>query len=794
MSGPTLAVLGMKVENGEVVKATASLDKMTVAGTKTEVATQKLTRRMALLEIQAREMDAAMVKSSRAATMLSSAFAGFSAIAVVGLIGRETIKQTIDAQNAMAQLGAAVESTGGVAGRTVQQLDALSMQLQRQTTFSDEAVKGAEAMLLTFDKIRGVEFDRATAAVTDLAARMGGDLQGAAIQVGKALQDPTTGLSALRRSGVSFSESQIAVIKQLYATGQAAEGQRVILAELEHQFGGSAAAARDTLGGALKSLSNAWGDLFEVSRNGSQGTVDAINAITKSLEDNGMTMNQFVLNTVVGWNNISAAVQKAHNWMSVDWSQGISAAIAQVQKLNAAIENERVRLNFDATLPAKIAAAGGGGGGGGGDGESAAEREAQRIADQQANAQNQLAIDEIRRREKQEKDRIRDEEQYAKDISDIWDRGIADVVNSTERGFRAMLESIGGLIGNLIDRMAKEGKSSFGLSMAAAGIGGGMAGFGFGQSLFSTSHGGFGNTARGALGGAGAGALAGGLAGSAIPVIGTALGALVGGLAGFAGGILGVGSASREAAKAMAEAVKQVTLSMTALRATVHGETLEGAIAAVEADRAQRAKTIEEAWSGGDANSDRVRWRTQQHKELNALEDERIRQLREEYALAQARAAEDLQVRLLTAQGRDEEARTLALLLSQERERQALIKSFGESIDPVEQATLSLLDQVQAQEKLKAATDAANGSALNMVDGYKALQSHIFAAMSPRSSLGGQYGPIASPFPVPSSSTSAGDLTVNVMTPNGEVLGKAVIRDFARRKRLGDAELGQVLS
>jgi hypothetical protein len=124
-------------------------------------------------------------------------------------------------------------------------------------------------MLLTFDKIRGVEFDRATQAVTDLAARMGGDLQGAAIQVGKALQDPTTGLTALRRSGVSFSESQIESSRAL-RHGAGGEGQRVILKELEHQFGGSAAAARDTLGGALEGLKNAFGDLFEVTRGGSR--------------------------------------------------------------------------------------------------------------------------------------------------------------------------------------------------------------------------------------------------------------------------------------------------------------------------------------------------------------------------------------------------------------------------------------------------------------------------------------------------------------------------------------------
>jgi hypothetical protein len=780
MPGPSLAVLGIQVESGQVVQATRSLEGMTVAGTKAEVATQRLSRRMALAEIAARDMDAAMVKTSRTTQLLSSAFAGFSAIAVVGLIGRETIKNTIEAQNAMAQLEAAVTSTGGAAGRTVAQLDALSMQLQKQTTYSDEAVKGAEAMLLTFDKIRGTEFDRATKAVTDLAARMGGDLQAAAVQVGKALQDPATGLTALRRSGVSFGAAQIEVIKQLYETGRAAEGQRVILAELEHQFGGSAAAARDTLGGAITGLKNSFGDLFEVTKGGSQGTVDAINAITKSLENSGLSMNSFVTNTVIGWNNIATAAQKANNYLSIDLTKGLGNELARVKALNARLEFdnnvEAARLRNPARIGPTVGAPGPLGAVLSAESIAAAKRAAERLEQE---------------RLKEEDQRERAEQKYVDDINEIWNKGMSDVVASTQRGFGAVVQSVDDFVSKMLDRMAKEGRSSLGLQIFSdalkGGIAGGAAGFGFGQSLYSSSHGGFGNTARGALGGAGAGALAGAAAGGPV-------GAAVGALAGLAGGILGVGSASREAAKAMAEAVKQVTLSMAALRASVHGETLEGAIAAVEADRARQAKAIEEAWSGGDANSDRVRWRTQQHKELNALEDERIRQLREEYALAQARAAEDLQVRLLTAQGRDEEARTFALQLAQERERQTLIKSFGESIDPVEQATLSLLDQVQAQEKLKAATDAANGSALNMVDGYKALQSHIFAAMSPRSSIIGAYTPIDSQFRAPSSpAVGGGDLTVNVMTPNGEVLGKTVIRDFARRKRLGDAELGNVL-
>jgi hypothetical protein len=277
-----IATLAIKVENGDVIKSTASLNEMTVAGGKSEAAAQRLTRRMALLEIEARNVDKSMGLAAKTLASFSAAQAAVAALAGAEIL-HKFIEETSLAQAAVAQLEAAVQSTGGAAGRNVEQLDAYSMALQQTTIYSDEAVKGAQSLLLTFDKIQGVNFDRATQDIADLATRMGGDLQGAAVQVGKALQDPEHGLTALRRTGVSFSEGQVAVIKHLFDTGQAAKGQQIILQELEHQFGGSAAAARDTLGGALSYLKNQFGDLFEISTKSTGGITGAINAMGEAL-------------------------------------------------------------------------------------------------------------------------------------------------------------------------------------------------------------------------------------------------------------------------------------------------------------------------------------------------------------------------------------------------------------------------------------------------------------------------------------------------------------------------------
>lgn len=216
---------------------------------------------------------------SRVASALKSQLLGLGAIFGVGVFAHKLMEETTASQDALAQLQAAVESTGGAAGLTVAQLDDMSAALQRTSRYGDEAVKGAQAVLLTFNKIKGAEFRDATQAVLDLSARMGGDLKSAALQVGKALNDPAIGLTALTRSGVSFTTQQQEVIKHLFATGKAAEAQRLILAELNKEFGGSAKAALNTLGGSIDHLQENIGDLFEVSRGGSSGLIDLIHRI-----------------------------------------------------------------------------------------------------------------------------------------------------------------------------------------------------------------------------------------------------------------------------------------------------------------------------------------------------------------------------------------------------------------------------------------------------------------------------------------------------------------------------------
>lgn len=143
---------------------------------------------------------------------------------------------------------AVIRSTGGVAGITSDQVSKLASNLSKVAAVDDELIQAGANVLLTFTSVRNQVgagndvFNQATEAALDMSTALGTDLQGAVIQLGKALQDPTQGLLALRRSGVAFTEEQQAQIKALAESGNLLAAQKIILSEVNKEFGGAAAA------------------------------------------------------------------------------------------------------------------------------------------------------------------------------------------------------------------------------------------------------------------------------------------------------------------------------------------------------------------------------------------------------------------------------------------------------------------------------------------------------------------------------------------------------------------------
>jgi hypothetical protein len=184
---------------------------------------------------------------------LTAPFAGLMATA---------IPAAIESREALAQVEAGLKSMGGASGKTAEELKKSARELQRLSTFDDdEILRKVTSNLITFGNVSGDVFDRAQRAALDLSARLGQDLQSSAIQIGKALNDPIKGVTALSRVGVSFTADQKEMIKAMVEVGDVAGAQKLILSELEKQYGGSAKAARDAAPGS--DVRDAWSDFQE---------------------------------------------------------------------------------------------------------------------------------------------------------------------------------------------------------------------------------------------------------------------------------------------------------------------------------------------------------------------------------------------------------------------------------------------------------------------------------------------------------------------------------------------------
>ena len=247
------------------------------------------------------------------------------AAALGGLVA--TLKIGVDefmqAQKVMAQTGAVLKSTGGAANVTSKRITAMSESLMKLSGIDDEAIQSGQNLLLTFTKIRNEAgagnkiFDQATLAMTNLSVAMGKDLNSSAILVGKALNDPVKGVGALSKAGVQFTASQKDTIKALVDSGNVMGAQKMILKELETQFGGSAKAAGQTLPGQLNILketfNNVAGDLVSTFIPYVARAADVLLGFVRKFDKQPTLMAKikFVIGTFAGlaWRGVQSIIE-----------------------------------------------------------------------------------------------------------------------------------------------------------------------------------------------------------------------------------------------------------------------------------------------------------------------------------------------------------------------------------------------------------------------------------------------------------------------------------------------------
>lgn len=205
-------------------------------------------------------------------------------------IGRSLAESLGDANEAVKgvrQTEAAIRSTGQAANVTAGDIDTLTGSLSRKAAVDDDVIRSGTNMLLTFTRVRNEVgegndiFDRGTEAALNMSVALGQDMSSAAMVVGKALNDPIAGLTALTRAGIQFTDQQKEQIRAMVEAGDTLGAQQIILAELETQFGGSAEAQATS----LDRITVASGNMKEAVGGALLPTVDAFVPVAEGMLD-----------------------------------------------------------------------------------------------------------------------------------------------------------------------------------------------------------------------------------------------------------------------------------------------------------------------------------------------------------------------------------------------------------------------------------------------------------------------------------------------------------------------------
>lgn len=195
----------------------------------------------------------------------AAAFAAAAGVSAGIALIKNSIAEAVEAQKVGAVTNQIIKATGRAAKVSAAQVGDLSTKLSEKAGVDDEAIQSGANLLLTFKNVRNEVgkgsniFDRATTAAVDLSAAGFGSIESGSKMLGKALNDPVKGITALSRAGVTFTDQQKDQIKKLVASGKTLRAQKIILREVESQVGGTAEASAT----AGEKMAVSWGNIQE---------------------------------------------------------------------------------------------------------------------------------------------------------------------------------------------------------------------------------------------------------------------------------------------------------------------------------------------------------------------------------------------------------------------------------------------------------------------------------------------------------------------------------------------------
>lgn len=216
-------------------------------------------------------------------------------------------KAAAESSDAIAQVESRLASMGGASMKTSEELQASAKQLQHLSTFDDDDIlRNVTNAMLTFGNVSGEQFDRAQRAAVDMATSLQTELQPAAIMIGKALNDPTKGITKLTKAGVTFTAGQIAQIKALQKAGDIYGAQSIMLAELEREFKGAGQAARDAVPGS--DAIDAWREFQETIGGVFLRVIDAVEPFVIAVLDGFNKLTPGMQTFIVALAGVAAAI------------------------------------------------------------------------------------------------------------------------------------------------------------------------------------------------------------------------------------------------------------------------------------------------------------------------------------------------------------------------------------------------------------------------------------------------------------------------------------------------------
>ena len=253
-----------------------------------------------------RNMNAAVKEGSMTFSVFRSKLllASFAVGLYAGTVGR-LVQVYAEQEASEKRLQAALKSTGNASGLTASQITKMTKDIEEFGIVGDEINNKVASLLLTFTNIQGQGFERTLKAVNNMAIGFAQgvptfeQLRSAAIQLGKALQDPAGQLGALSRSGFTFNDGQRETIKNLVKQNKLFEAQAIILDAAETQFGGLQEEMANAAEGAFPRLRNAMGSFGEaLGEELTPGAIDFARSLTqmfKNLTENIDSMVVFAL-------------------------------------------------------------------------------------------------------------------------------------------------------------------------------------------------------------------------------------------------------------------------------------------------------------------------------------------------------------------------------------------------------------------------------------------------------------------------------------------------------------------